>query len=46
MFGARHIAATGSHFGDLRCQVLHLFAQGGRIGLKVGGSGVELGIQN
>jgi uncharacterized protein YjhX (UPF0386 family) len=46
MFSTRRIATAGSHFGELHRQVLHLLAQGGRIGLKVGRSGVELGLQN
>jgi uncharacterized protein YjhX (UPF0386 family) len=46
MFSASCLTAAGSHFGELRHQVLHLLAQGGRIGLEVGRSGVELGLQN
>jgi hypothetical protein len=46
MFGACGLATAGSHFGELHSQVLHLLAQSGCIGLKVGRSGVELGLQN
>ena len=46
MFGTRCLATAGSHFGKLHRQVLHLLAQDGCIGLEVGRSDIELGLQN